>query len=110
MRSSRALVFPSIWYEAQPLTTMEAAACGLAVIAADKSAAVEQIHQLGVGEIYPGGDADALAEIMRRYSDTAFAREQGRASREAFLRLDLSEERYLEHVMHIYQRELQFAK
>lgn len=106
MRSARALLFPSIWYEAQPLTTMEAAACGLATLAADASAAVEQIEQLGAGEVFPAGDAPALAERMKRYLDDDFASSEGERARQAFNALRRTEDSYVDDVLGLYESEL----
>jgi glycosyltransferase involved in cell wall biosynthesis len=43
MRSARALVFPSVWYEGQPLTVYEALALGTPVIVSDACAGREAI-------------------------------------------------------------------
>ncbi|HVT11388.1 MAG TPA: glycosyltransferase [Fimbriimonadaceae bacterium] len=109
MAHGRALLFPSIWYEAQPLTTMEAAASGLSIIAADASAAVEQIEQLGVGEVFRRGDVDDLIAKMKPYLDDAYAHERGMAAYKAFCRLDLSEERHVNRLLEIYEAELALA-
>lgn len=106
MRSARALLFPSIWYEAQPLTTMEAAACGLATLAADASAAVEQLEQLGAGEVFPAGDVAALAGGMQRYLDDEFASSEGERARQGFNGLRRTEDSYVDDVVRLYGAEL----
>jgi glycosyltransferase involved in cell wall biosynthesis len=103
---SRALVLPSIWYEAQPGTSMEAAACGLPVIVSDKCAAVEQVEDFGVGEVFEGGNAEDLATKMLPYLDTDFARKQGAATQAAYRKLDLSTDRHIERLLEIYRDEL----
>ncbi|HTQ11672.1 MAG TPA: glycosyltransferase, partial [Fimbriimonadaceae bacterium] len=106
LRSSRALVFPSRWYEAQPLTPIEAAACGLPLLVSDASSAVELVEALGVGEIFPAGDAEALAGHMRRYLDLEFARAQSAATAAAFAKQDFSMDLHVRRLLEIYESEL----
>ena len=42
MRAARALVFPSLWFEGQPLTVMEAKGLGVPVIVSDACAGRER--------------------------------------------------------------------
>jgi glycosyltransferase involved in cell wall biosynthesis len=106
LRSARALVFPSIWYEAHPCVTMEAAVSGRGIIASDASAAVEQVRELGAGAIFPAGDVAALADAMLPYLDTCHAKEQGDKTREGYFKLELSTDRYVKTLLGIYQQEL----
>lgn len=106
MQSARALVFPSIWYEAQPLTPMEAAACGVPLIVSDVSAAREFVEQLRTGDVFRAGDAAHLAERMRPYTETNHAQKQGEATRMAFQKLDLGVERHVNALLDIYKTEL----
>lgn len=110
IRSARALVFPSIWYEAQPLTPIEAAACGLPLIISDASAAVELVEALGVGEVFAAGNVEALAEKMRPYLDIAFAQAQGWLTGEAFAKLDFGEDLHISRLIGIYESELAARK
>jgi glycosyltransferase involved in cell wall biosynthesis len=61
MRSAHALVFPSEWYEALPVTLLEAFACRLPIIAADRGAAGEIVRQDQTGMLFTAGDDRALA-------------------------------------------------
>jgi glycosyltransferase involved in cell wall biosynthesis len=106
MASARAIVFPSIWHESQPLTVMEAAASGLVTIAADASAAKEQVELLGAGEIFRSGDVDDLAAKMRPYCSDRHAQERGRAVFAAFQKFVLSEKQHVDHLLAIYEEEL----
>jgi glycosyltransferase involved in cell wall biosynthesis len=102
MATARALLFPSIWHEAQPLTVMEAAASGLSIIAADASAATEELDLLETGEVFRSGDADDLTAKMAPYLNDSYARERGAAAFAAFRRIDLSEERHISRLLDIY--------
>jgi len=76
MHAAHALVFPSEWYEALPVTLLEAFACGLPVIAADHGAAAEIVTHGETGLLFRPGDPDALAQQISwsvRHRD-AFAR------------------------------------
>jgi len=82
MRRSRALVFPSLWYEGQPLVSMEALSMGLPVIVADWNAGAEQIENDVTGLIYHAReDLGAMLSKMteqtaKRLSEAAFSRRE----------------------------------
>lgn len=102
----RALLFPSIWYEALPCTTMEAASAGVPIIVSDASAAVEQVEQLRVGEVFKAGDVAALVEKMRPYLDNDYASKQGAETKAAFDSLDLGADHHIASLLEIYRAEL----
>lgn len=77
MRGARALVFPSIWYESQPLTVVEAMAEGVPVICSDVSAATEVVVAGERGLHFKAGSAEALATEIRKYGSDALVREMG---------------------------------
>lgn len=81
LRGSRALVFPSIWYEAQPMTVQEALAVGVPIIVADGTAARDAIEPGKSGLLFKHmdvadlsrcltllADDDALVEAMSRHA------------------------------------------
>lgn len=72
MSKARALVFPSLWYEGQPLVSMESLSKGLPVIVAQWNAAVEQIENNKTGLIY--SHRKELATVLTKMS-TELARE-----------------------------------
>lgn len=63
-RESSALVFPSIWYENQPMSILETFALGKPVIASDLGGMRELIGAEERGKLVPAGDAHALAEAL----------------------------------------------
>lgn len=99
MKRSRALVFPSLWYEGQPLVSMEALSIGLPVIVADWNAGAEQIQDKETGFIY--SQREDLAEMLslmtsqtaRHLSQNAFRQ------RESY---GLSVEGHVNQLMEIY--------
>ena len=62
--NSTALVMPSLWYENQPFSILEAFACEKPVIASDLGGMKELVVHLERGILVPPGDASALAEAM----------------------------------------------
>ncbi len=61
---SRALVFPSIWYEGMPMTILEAFAAGVPVIAARIGAAAALVEDRVTGLTFAPGDGSALAACL----------------------------------------------
>lgn len=64
LRDSRALVFPSIWYETLGLTVQEALAVGLPVIVADGTAAREWVEPGKSGLLFKHMNGDDLARCL----------------------------------------------
>jgi glycosyltransferase involved in cell wall biosynthesis len=76
LRASRALVFPSLWYETQGLVVAEAAANGLPTVVPSESAAREWVEDGVTGLIFRQGNAEDLAEkllFLRDHPDRAAA-------------------------------------
>ncbi len=69
MRASRALVFPSLWYETQGLVVQEALAHGVPVIVADHTAACEAVLDGHNGVLFRQGDVTSLVRAFARMAD-----------------------------------------
>jgi glycosyltransferase involved in cell wall biosynthesis len=68
IREARALLLPSLWYEAQPRVILEAYAAGVPVLASDLGALPEAVeHDSGL--LVPPGDAEAWSDAVERLSD-----------------------------------------
>ena len=67
LREAGALVFPSIWYEGQPLTVLEAKALGTPIIVSDGCAGRDCVEDGVSGFWFRRNDVDALVEALRRY-------------------------------------------
>jgi glycosyltransferase involved in cell wall biosynthesis len=80
MSRARALVVPNV--EEFGIAAVEAQAAGRPVIAPDRGGTAETVIDGVTGVLYPAGDSDALAEVMR---DVAFERFDQRAIREQAL-------------------------
>lgn len=66
-RESDVFVFPS-FFEGFGLVILEAMACGLPVIGSDASAAPD-VLAVEYGKVFPAGDVDALAGLLRWFVD-----------------------------------------
>jgi glycosyltransferase involved in cell wall biosynthesis len=103
MRQARALVFPSVWYEGQPLTVYEALACGTPVIVSDACAGREAVVDGETGFWFRSGDPDALAAHLRRLSDDALATRMGRAAHARYWTAPLTPEVHLDRLTGVYE-------
>jgi glycosyltransferase involved in cell wall biosynthesis len=78
MRSSRALVFPSLYRETQGMAVLEAAACGVPAIVSDECAAREAIVDGETGLLFRAGDiADLSAKLTLLANDPQLAAQMG---------------------------------
>jgi glycosyltransferase involved in cell wall biosynthesis len=84
LRKSRALVFPSLWYETLGLVVLEAAAHGIPSIVPDFSAAREIVEDGVTGFHFKGGDESDLRSKMRKLQDPEVAARLGRAAYDHF--------------------------
>jgi len=102
MREARALVFPSVWYEGQPLTVYEALAMGTPVIVSDICAGREGVRDGDNGFWFKSADPDSLAQAMKRLRDDDVAREMARRTYEAYWREPLTLDRHLDRLLEVY--------
>jgi glycosyltransferase involved in cell wall biosynthesis len=84
LRSARALVLPSLWWETQGLVVLEAAALGVPAIVPDRSAARESVVDGITGLCFRQGDEYDLAAKMRRMQTPGAAERMGRAAYERY--------------------------
>lgn len=103
MRAARALVFPSVWYEGQPLTVLESLALGTPVIVSDVCAGREAVRDGVSGLWFRSGDPDALAASLRRLADDATARAMSDAAYDLFWADPLTLDRHLDGLEGVYE-------
>jgi glycosyltransferase involved in cell wall biosynthesis len=65
MKAAKAIVLPSLWYEAFPMTVVEAFAMGVPVIASKIGSLASLIEDKGTGLHFEPGDAEDLARQAR---------------------------------------------
>jgi len=103
MRNARALVFPSVWYEGQPLTVYEALAQGAPVIVSDLCAGREAVVDGETGLWFRSGDVASLAQALTRLADDALAGAMSRAAYERYWAAPLSLDRHLDATLAMYE-------
>jgi glycosyltransferase involved in cell wall biosynthesis len=84
MRSARALLFPSEYYENMPMTILEAFAAGLPVLASDRGSMPEIVAPLGPEWLAAPADPAAWAERIDAIGDGGLVDAAGRAARLAY--------------------------
>ncbi len=80
LRKARAFVLPSLWYEAQPLVLLEAAAHGVPIIIPDQCAARDAVEDGVTGLWFRTGDAADLEQKIRVLEDPKIAARLGSAA------------------------------
>lgn len=106
LRAARALVFPSVWYEGQPLTVLEALAAGTPVIVSDLCAGREAVEDGVDGLWFASGKPDSLAAALARIADDATARRMADAAYDRFWAAPLTLDRHLDGIEDVYRRSL----
>lgn len=106
MRAARALVFPSLWYEGQPLTVLEAKAMGTPVVVSDICAGREEIEDGVSGLWFASADVAALADALTRLRDDALATRLSHGAYDAFWRDPPTLTRHVERVLGVYREML----
>ncbi|MFO1134595.1 MAG: glycosyltransferase family 4 protein [Rhodoblastus sp.] len=103
LRAARALVFPSRWYEGQPLTVLEAKASGTPVIVSDVCAGREEIVDGEMGLWFKSGDAADLARALKTMQDDATVRRMSNAAHAAYWRDPPTLQRHVERLEKAYR-------
>ncbi|MCW6510803.1 glycosyltransferase family 4 protein [Lichenifustis flavocetrariae] len=103
MRSARALVFPSLWYEGQPLTVLEAKALGTPVIVSDGCAGRDSIEDGVNGVWFRCADADDLGTAMARLAHDGTAVRMSAAAYQSFWSDPPTIDRHVRDIMRIYR-------
>ena len=106
MRAARALVFPSLWYEGQPLTVLEAKGLGLPVIVSDACAARDEVEDGATGLWFKSQDVADLARAMEAMRDDARVIAMSRAAHAAYWRRPPTVERHVARIVGIYSEML----
>lgn len=103
-RGARFLVVPSVWYETFGLVAVEAMSHGIPVIASRIGGLQELITDGVSGFLFEPGNAEDLADKMRRlWDDPGLCGRMGQAAREEVMR-KYNEEFYYGNLMAAYER------
>ncbi|MGB8278450.1 MAG: glycosyltransferase family 4 protein [Methylovirgula sp.] len=110
MRAARALVFPSLWFEGQPLTVLEAKALGLPIVVADNCAGSDEVENGVTGLWFKGGDVDDLARALAELRDDALVTAMSHAAYRAYWTAPRSLQRHVEGLASIYHGRLKACR
>lgn len=104
IRSARAVVLPSEWYENAPMSVLEAYALGKPVLGAEIGGIPELIRDGDSGLLFPSGDSAALADALRRICDMSDAdvAGMGRSARH-WIDTDFTASAYVDRVLGVYR-------
>lgn len=84
MLSSRAMLFPSVWYEGQPMVLLEALAAGLPVIASDIGGLPETIADPRAASLAIPGDVASWVSALECLQDASWVETASSAARTVF--------------------------
>lgn len=105
IRSARAVVLPSEWYENAPLTLMESYALAVPVIGASIGGIPELVKDNETGLLYTSGSAENLAEAMIKMTKLSNlqVREMGRCGR-LWMQSEFSVDIYKSRLIDLYSK------
>jgi glycosyltransferase involved in cell wall biosynthesis len=111
IRSSRALVFPSLCHEAQPLTVMEAAALGIPSIVADTCAAKDFVENGVTGLLFRSNDVtDLSSKLATLNNQPEYAYQLGNAAYKRYWSSPSSMEVHVSNLLLCYSEILRKAE
>jgi glycosyltransferase involved in cell wall biosynthesis len=84
MRRARILVFPSLWFEGQPLTVLEAKAMGTPIVVSDGCAGREEVENGVSGLWFESASPDSLAQALVKAKDDALVASMSNACYDQF--------------------------
>lgn len=102
IREARALIFPSLWYEGQPLTVLEAKAMGTPVIVSDACAGREEIEDGVSGLWFRSADPQSLASALTRLGDDQEVSRMSRAVYDSYWAAPATLEAHTRGLLRIY--------
>ncbi|PPD16573.1 MAG: glycosyl transferase family 1 [Methylobacterium sp.] len=102
LREARALVFPSLWYEGQPLTVLESLSLGTPVIASDGCAGRESVRDGETGLWFRHMDEDDLARAIGVLTRDEVARAMSEAAYRHYWAAPFSLERHCARLEEVY--------
>lgn len=103
MRDARALVFPSLWYEGQPLTVLEAKGLGLPVVVSDGCAGRDEVENGVTGLWFKNNDVNDLARALLELRDDARVVAMSAASYQAYWTDPPTLDRHIHGLTAIYE-------
>ncbi len=104
LKDALVLVFPSEWYEGQPLTLIESAACGTPVILSDLGSMGEWARVSGLAMPFTPGDAVGLAKQVEAFAAQPEGHAELRRRMREFYLAHYTPEQNYRQLLAIYRR------
>lgn len=101
LKKTRALIFPTLWYEGSPLTVPEVQAYGIPCIVTDCSSAIDDIIHGENGEIVKANVGD-MVDAINRFKNDEYVKKLSRNTYQMFDENRGSEKAYIDNLMKIY--------
>ena len=86
LRSVRCLVFPSLWFEGEPMIVIEALAAGTPVLASDVGGISELLGRGSAGWLTKAGDIEAWRRALQDLGNNVDIDTKSRAARDMYLK------------------------
>lgn len=102
MFQSRALLFPSEWYEGMPMTLLEAFASGLPVIGSNLGSMTEMLEPFGPSWLVKPGEPGAWSEALSTLQDDAAVASAAATARQLW-HAEYGPDRALENLLAAYR-------
>ncbi|MFH1700190.1 MAG: glycosyltransferase family 4 protein [Candidatus Zixiibacteriota bacterium] len=107
VKSARALILPSLWYETQGLVVAEAAALGIPAIVPDTCAARDMVIDGETGYWFTGGNSQNLADKITLFKSNDLLNRIGRAAYDSFWSDPPTLDNHIDHLIQAYDKILQ---
>lgn len=107
LKKARCLVFPSNWYECQPLVVLECMAKGIPCISSKNCASRESIIEGKTGLLFLNGDKKALKKMITKVMDDNFIRYLSEEAYNIFWKSEYTMNIYLGNIIKIYKKILE---
>ncbi|MEE9443812.1 MAG: glycosyltransferase family 4 protein [candidate division Zixibacteria bacterium] len=104
VKSARALILPSLWYETQGLVVAEAAALGIPAIVPDTCAACDMIINGETGHWFTGGNSHDLADKIALLKNSEMLNRIGRNAYDNFWSNPPTLDNHIEHLIKAYHK------
>ena len=104
LRRARALVFPSIWYEGQPLVVLMAKSLGIPVVASSQCAATEMVSDGATGLHFRRSSVTDLSAKLSQLADNATIKRMSKAAHHDYWSAPSDIESHLDQLMQAYER------
>jgi glycosyltransferase involved in cell wall biosynthesis len=106
MRATRALIFPSLWYEGMPMVVLEALACGAPVVLTRCSSAVEVVADGETGIVFDESAKGALSRAVARLDEEGVAERMSACAYARYWEHPCDIDRFATEALALYRRML----